>query len=588
VEQKESKKMRFKKKLAVSCILSSVFILLLSTISINAQIIQWAQTYGGPGDDGGESMVLTSDGGIVIAGFKNSNNSKNVLIMKTDSSGNEIWSRTYNLGLDDWGRSLKQTQDGGFIIAGFTEVVPQIHDPFLIKTDSAGNIQWQHQYDYGFGDDDRGHAVWQTSDGGYIIAGQTWLGSPTFGTYDMYVVKTDMAGNVQWRQTYAYNNAASPGADVALAVQQLSDGGYIIGGFTQSTSWASYIIRTDSLGNAIWSNIYPGSWQSECYDIQATPDGGFILTGTESSFTTDGDLLIIKLDANGNLIWKKIYGTVDIEKGESIQRLQDGGYIIAGMSTHGAGGYDMYVVRTNSTGDSLWSRTIGGFGDDRAFSVATTQDGSHLVTGWTWSYGQGLGDVYLVKLLESVVPVELTGFTANTNGNDVIINWSTATELNNSGFEVEKKSENENWCTIGFIQGSGTTQQNHIYSFTDYSVTLGKYSYRLKQVDYDGSYEYSYIIEVEMNSIPTQFSLEQNYPNPFNPSTTIKYSLPEAGKITLKLYDILGNEIAVLEEGFKERGNYNISFNADLASGIYLYRLQHSRGVITKKMVLLK
>ncbi len=563
-----------------------LFFALTIISSVLAQEIQWTQTYGGPDQDGGESMVLTSNGGIVIAGFKSSNNLKDILIMKADASGNEIWSRTYNLGLNDWGRSLKQTQDGGFIIAGMTEVNPQTFDPFLIKTDSTGIMQWQKQYDYGFGDDDRGHAVWQTSDGGYIIAGQTWLMHGSFGNYDMYVIKTDMNGNVQWKKVFYRENE---GGDVALAVQQLSDSGFIIGGFTQSSSWASYIIRTDSLGNAIWSNIYEGSWQSECYDIQATPDGGFILTGTETSFQTDSDLLIIKLDANGNLIWKKIYGTVDAEQGESIQQLQDGGYIIAGMSSHGAGGYDMYVVKTNSTGDSLWSSTIGGFSDDRAFSVASVQAGSYLVTGWAWSYGQGLGDVYLVKLLDSVVPVELTSFNANTNGTDVIINWSTATELNNSGFEVQKKRENVNWYSIGFIKGSGTTQQNHNYSFTDYSVTAGKYSYRLKQVDYDGSYEYSDIVEVELNNLPNQFSLGQNYPNPFNPTTNFEFQIANSGFVNLKIFDVLGNKVETLVNEEKEPGLYKIKYNAiHLASGVYYYRLTANGFTDTKKFILLK
>jgi hypothetical protein len=194
-----------------------------------------------------------------------------------------------------------------------------------------------------------------------------------------------------------------------------------------------------------------------------------------------------------------------------------------------------------------------------------------------------------IKGKTGVVPVELTSFTASANFNEVILNWTTASELNNSGFEIQKKNESDDWFTIGFIKGSGTTQQNHNYSFTDNSSVSGKYSYRLKQVDDDGSFEYSDIVEVDVNNIPNEFSLEQNYPNPFNPSTTIKYSLPEAGKITLKLYDILGNEIAVLEEGFKERGNYNLDVNASsLASGFYLYRLQHSKGIITKKMLLLK
>jgi hypothetical protein len=387
----------------------ALFIFLISVVSIDAQFIQWTRTFGGPGQDGGESMVLTNDGGIVITGFKSpvAYGYKDILLMKTDASGNEIWSRTYNLGLNDWARSLQKTSDGGFIIAGMTEVSPQIFDPFLIKTDSAGNMQWSRQYDYGFGDDDRGHAVWQTSDGGYIIVGQTWLIHGSFGNYDMYIIKTDMNGNVQWRKVFFRENE---GADVALAVQQLNDGGYIIGGFTQSSSWASYIIRTDNLGNAVWSNIYPGSWQSECYSILSTPDGGFIFTGTESSYVTDTDVLITKLDANGTFMWKKIYGTIDAEQGNSILRLSDGGYIIAGMSTHGAGGYDMYVIRTNSTGDSLWSRTIGGSGDDRAFSVASIQAGSYLVAGWAWSYGQGLGDVYLLKLLDNP-----TGMNENSN-----------------------------------------------------------------------------------------------------------------------------------------------------------------------------
>ncbi len=379
--------------------------MIIVLVNLNAQNIQWTRTYGNTGQDGGESILMTNDGGVIIGGFKSVSTYgyRDVLLMKTDVMGNEIWSRMYSPGLNDMARDIRQTADGGYIITGMTEVTPQIFDPFLIKTDSEGILQWQQQYDYGFGDDDRGHAVWQTSDGGFIIAGQTWLMHGSFGNYDIYVIKTDMNGNLQWKKVFFRENE---GGDVALSIQQLSDGGYIIGGFTHSSSWASYVIRTDSLGNTIWSYIYPGSWQSECYKIQATPDGGFILTGTESSYETDTDLLIIKLDANGTLIWKKIYGTIDADQGESIQQLSDGGFIIAGMSAHGGGSYDMYIVRTNSSGDSLWSSTIGGSGDDRAFSIVSPQAGSYLVIGCAWSYGQGQGDVYLVKLTESLVSVK--------------------------------------------------------------------------------------------------------------------------------------------------------------------------------------
>lgn len=390
----------------MSCLINKYTFTILFIISVLdysiAQNVQWTHTYGGSDQDGAQSMVLSNDGSIIITGFKSSGNLKDVLLMKTDVSGNEIWSKTYNLGLNDLGRSVRRTSDGGYIIGGMTEVNPQTFDPFLIKTDNAGNVQWQAQYDNGFGDDDRGHAVWQTSDGGYILAGQTWLMHGAFGNYDMYVVKTDMNGAVQWKKVYYRENE---GGDVALAVEQLTSGGYIIGGFTQSSNWASYIIRTDSLGNTVWSNIYTGPWQSECYDIQATSDGGFIMTGTETSFETDADFMLAKLDAGGNLLWKKIYGTEDAEEGQSIQQLSDGGFIVAGMSSHGAGSWDVYVVRTNAGGDSLWARTIGGTSDDRGYGVIALPGGGYAVSGWAWSYGLGLGDVYLIKMTETPLSV---------------------------------------------------------------------------------------------------------------------------------------------------------------------------------------
>ena len=264
------------------------------------------------------------------------------------------------------------------------------------------------------------------------------------------------------------------------------------------------------------------------------------------------------------------------------------------MSTHGAGGYDMYVVRTNSTGDSLWSRTIGGFGDDRAFSVATTQDGSHLVTGWTWSYGQGLGDVYLVKLQDSVVPVELTNFSANVNGDDVILNWSTASEINNQGFEIHRKisdkgNQQSEWNMIGFVNGSGTTSETRNYNFTDYNLISGSYSYRLKQIDFDGTYEYSDIVEVEVNSIPTRFSLEQNYPNPFNPTTNFEFQIANSGFVNLKIFDVLGNKVETLVNEEKEPGLYKIKYDASrLSSGVYYYTLTANGFTDTQKFILLK
>jgi hypothetical protein len=187
------------------------------------------------------------------------------------------------------------------------------------------------------------------------------------------------------------------------------------------------------------------------------------------------------------------------------------------------------------------------------------------------------------------VPVELTSFTASVNNNgNVILNWSTATEINNNMFEIERRTEEGAYFTIGYVNGAGTTTEPQNYSYTDKSVETGKYFYRLKQIDFDGRFEYSDAVEVDVSG-PLGFNLEQNYPNPFNPSTSIKYSIPESGNVKLSVYNLVGEEVAVLINGFTQSGFYEVSFDAsNLPSGVYLYKLQSANSVQTKKMMLLK
>ncbi len=207
------------------------------------------------------------------------------------------------------------------------------------------------------------------------------------------------------------------------------------------------------------------------------------------------------------------------------------------------------------------------------------------------------------QLGNSIVPVELVSFSANVSNNSVELNWITATELNNSGFSIERKQVlspqssvgNSDWVEVGFVNGHGTTSESQSYSFNDQSVSSGKYLYTLKQIDFDGTFSYSNALEVNF-SLPQTFSLEQNYPNPFNPSTTIKFSIPDVisteGRnlnITLKAYDVIGNEIATLVNENKPAGNYEVSFDAtNLSSGTYFYKLQAGSFVETKKMILMK
>jgi hypothetical protein len=188
----------------------------------------------------------------------------------------------------------------------------------------------------------------------------------------------------------------------------------------------------------------------------------------------------------------------------------------------------------------------------------------------------------------TVVPVELTSFTANAINNDVVLNWSTATEINNSGFEVQRTFEGNEFATIGFVPGHGTTTEARSYRFVDAGLSAGSYTYRLKQVDFNGTFSYSDIVNVDVIG-PLQFELAQNYPNPFNPSTTINFSIPQSSNVTLKIFNTLGQEVATLVNENMESGVHTINFDASaLNSGIYFYRLDAGQYSEVRKMTLIK
>lgn len=386
------------------CILLLLIQFAVSSYSL-AQNVAWSRTYGGLRNDGAFAVAQTRDGGIITAGFSSSfsgNNIDDVYLLKTDMQGNQIWSRTYGGGLQEIATDIKQTSDGGFIVSGYKQV-STVYDPFLMKTDSTGIILWERTYDYGLGLDDRAHAVCQTSDGGYIFAGQTRI-VDQFPHYEMYAVRTDPSGNILWMRIYGYTQGS--GNDVGLSVIQLSDGGFVLGGFTQSSIWSSYVIRLTPAGDVVWTKVRPNDYQSECYNLIATLDGNLLITGTSVSFATDTDVLIEKLDMNGSSLWEKIYGGVDAETGQSVRELATGGYVLSGMAATQSTSWDMYVMQVNATGDSVWSRKLGGSSDDRGWAVETTSDGHLLSAGWVYSFGAGGGDLYLAKMsLQSISAV---------------------------------------------------------------------------------------------------------------------------------------------------------------------------------------
>jgi hypothetical protein len=203
-------------------------------------------------------------------------------------------------------------------------------------------------------------------------------------------------------------------------------------------------------------------------------------------------------------------------------------------------------------------------------------------------YGAGRIDAYAAyQLALAMIPVELTYFSATTEKNNILLTWQTATEINNQGFEIQRSNDGQ-FEKIGFVPGHGTTTEIQSYNFTDENVVVGEYSYRLKQMDYDGTTEYSNIVEVEITQ-PIEYSLSQNYPNPFNPSTTIAYSILKDGLVTLKVYDVLGEEVATLINEVQSAGTRNITFTAsELSSGVYYYQLVSGEFISTKKLILMK
>ncbi len=220
------------------------------------------------------------------------------------------------------------------------------------------------------------------------------------------------------------------------------------------------------------------------------------------------------------------------------------------------------------------------------FHMVSDSLGARLAWAATFNNEQ---DVYYSYITSGIVPVELTSFSASASADVVTLDWTTATELNNRGFNIERSSEKNEWRTIGFIEGKGTTSepQHYLYSDKLSDVKSNKLYYRLKQIDNDGTFKYSGVVEVGI--APSSFTLSQNYPNPFNPSTKIKYSIPQSSKVVVKVFDMLGKEVTTLVNEEKQAGTYELTWNAqDMPSGVYTYSIKARSYTAVKKMVLIK
>lgn len=392
-----------------------------------------------------------------------------------------------------------------------------------------------------------------------------------------------------------------------------ADSGWVVGGDHGSypTFNPNREIYFTSNGGITWVTQYAQSGE--------TPLNAVYFIDKNNGFAV-GETGAIMKTTNGGNYWFQSATISSYELRDIVFVNQNTGWMV---------GYYLGLPHTSAVfkttdGGSTW--TNQSFGEDESFTSITFVD---ELNGWavggkssisqsfiihtndggsTWEYQNNPTNEFLMKVFffdgnngwtvgasgtvlatESSVPVELISFTASANVNSVKLDWRTSTETNNSGFEIYRSVKGDKFENIGFIDGNGTTTEESFYSYMDRNLTSGIYSYKLVQLDYDGTKSESDIVKVEIVSQPDGFSLDQNYPNPFNPSTNISFTLQTSSNTKLKIFNAIGEEVETLVNGFKEAGNYEANFNAsNLASGIYYYRLETADFTSMKKMILLK
>ncbi|TET23470.1 MAG: T9SS type A sorting domain-containing protein [Candidatus Stahlbacteria bacterium] len=392
----------------------------------------WTRIYGGDADDGGYCVRQTSDGGYIVSGYSYSLNS--LWILKIDEYGDTLWTRDST----DWrigkGYSVQETADGGWIVTGYVAPFRDgKHHLYLIKLDSEGQVLWTRG-DWEWINEPVGgvgYSVQETSDGGYIIAGAT---SPWFGEIeDLWLIKTNSEGDTLWTRIYG-----GEGPDCGCSVREASDGGYIVAGYT-STDWSLWLLRTDENGDIVWTSGLDEWWYGKGYSVTETSDGGWIVTGYVEPFDdAKHHLIVARMDSDGDTLWTRMEqgwfpnGAGGV--GRCIQETSDGNFILTGYTSEWIGDTnDLFLVKLNPAGDTLWSRIYGGEDEDIGYCVGQTADGGYIITGATKSFSVDGYDLWLLKtdasgdtlgvIKELVVDVGSNWYVFSPIGSEIVLRY---------------------------------------------------------------------------------------------------------------------------------------------------------------------
>jgi len=505
------------------------------------------RTYGGLSNDLARAVQQTSDGGFIVAGetYSFGEGSRDVFLFKTDTAGGQVWAKTYGGTSEDYAYALDQTANNGFIVGSHTASFGQGgHDFHFLETDANGDTLLTKTY--GGPAPDGIYSMQTNSDGAFILGGHTSSFGP--GQHDFYLVKIDQFGDTLWTRSYG-----STQGDYLRSIELLeADFTYYIAtgetaGFGVGGTDILAINVGGFSGDTIWARTFGGSGSDYANGIKGTIDGGLILAGnTTSSGAGGADILLVKLDFFGNLIWAKTYGGPGQEFGNAIETMPDGGFVIVGSTTSfGDGLKDVYMIRTDASGDTLWTSTYGSTGNDDALSVAQTTDGGIVLTGFTDGFGQQ-NQALLIK----------TDGLGNTSCN--ASTTSTIVGVANLSTTVPDLQ-----MAHGTIVDNTATIQNLAASTSNSCPLVG--IDKLAEV----------LIDVVV------------YPNPTSGNSQIRFTLKHESKVEITVRNIHGQLVNSFSEGMKNIGKHSRELDMNgLSQGIYYLSLRTDEAETTIKLMM--
>ena len=352
--------------------------------------ITFQKTYGGIEAEDANAVVQTDDGGYIIAGSTRSYGAGNfdLYIIRTDPSGNIIWTKTFGGDRYDKSQDIIKTGIGEYLIAAFTSTVTD-DEIYLLKINDSGDTLWTKTV--GTEDNDHVTKIKNTSDGGFVLCGYI----ERYFEYKYCIIKFNSDGDSLWAKSYDFGWANS--------IEQTSDGGYVLIVYPYANLnpiQDFQLVKTDQFGDTLWTRFYGGPDVEVAYAGEQTTDGGYIIAGrTDSYGNGESDFYLLKTNSNGDFLWDKTYGGNLDDRAFTAIQTSDGGFIIGGYTeSFNVGYYDFYMVRTDSTGDTLWTKTYGGEWQEEIYDIEETYDGGFAAVGYTNSFGAGSDpNIYFIK-----------------------------------------------------------------------------------------------------------------------------------------------------------------------------------------------